>query len=96
MSTPLRQRLTLTLNCTLSVTQTRLHSSFQTLGSRRALSLTSSRLLPLLSAGANLARCHLYMRLKLCMKLRILESVNCDLHASRLGVSLRDPLFLEC
>ena len=39
------------------------------LGSRPALSLTSSRLLPLLWAGANLATCHLCTRLRLCTKL---------------------------
>ena len=38
MSTPSRQRLTMALNCTPPGTQTRLHSSFQTLGSRPALS----------------------------------------------------------
>ena len=69
MSTPLRQRLKGALNCTPPGTQTSLHSSFQTLGSRPALSLTFSRLLPLLWAGANLATCHLCTRLSLCMKL---------------------------
>ena len=38
------------------------------ISSRPALSPTSSRLLPLLWAGANLATCHLCIRLRLCMK----------------------------
>ena len=49
----LGQLLTLALSCTPPGTQARLQSSSQTLGP--ALSLTSSRLLPLLWAGANLA-----------------------------------------
>ena len=53
MSSPMRQRFTLALNCTPPGTQTRLHSSFQTLGSQPALSPTFSRLLPPLWAGAN-------------------------------------------
>ena len=74
MSTPLR--LMCALNYSPPGTQTRLHSSFQTLGSPPALSL--SWLLPLLWAGANLATCHLCTHLRLCMKLwsRILDSVN--------------------
>ena len=54
--------------CTLAAAEeigTKLHSASQTLGSRPALSLTFSRLLPLFWAGANLATC----RLRLCMKL---------------------------
>ena len=63
------QRLILVSNCTPLGTQTRLHSSFQILASQPALSVTFSRLLPLLWAGANLATCHLYTRLRLCTKL---------------------------
>ena len=66
MSTPLLQRLTLVLNYTPPSTHTWL---FQTLDSRPALSLTSSRLLPLLWAGKNLAKCHLCTRLRQCTKL---------------------------
>ena len=69
MSNPCRQRLISALNCTPPGTLTRLHSSFQTLGSRPALSPTFSRLLPLLWAGANLTTCRLCIRLGLCMKL---------------------------
>ena len=96
------QRLVLALNYTPPGTQIRLHSSFWTLGSRPALSLTFSRLLPLLWAGANLATCHLCTRLWLCTKLWSKNTALFskprvgDLHASRLGASLRDPLFLEC
>ena len=66
---PWRQRLLIALNCTPPGTQTRLHSSFQTLGSRPALSLTFSRLLSLFWAGANLATCRLCIRLRMCVKL---------------------------
>ena len=69
MSTPWRQRLIFALNCTPPGTLTRLHFSFQTLGSGPAPSLTFSRLLPLFWTGANLTTCRLCTRLRLCMKL---------------------------
>ena len=69
MSTPWRKRLFFALNCTPPGALTRLHFSFQTLGSRHALSLTFSRLLPLFWAGANLTTCRLCFWLRLCMKL---------------------------
>ena len=46
MSISLRRRLTSALNCTAPGARTSLHSSFQTLGSRPAPLLTSSRLSP--------------------------------------------------
>ena len=81
MSIPWWQRLILALNYTPPGTQTWLHSSFQTPGSRPAPVLTFSRHLLLFWAGANLTTC------RLCIWLR-LNTASC--------ASLRDPRLLEC
>ena len=96
----LAARLILALNCTPPGTQTQLHSSFQTLGSRPAFSLTSSRLLPLLTAGDNLATCHLCTRLRVrevvVEEFHILDTLNYELAVITLADSVRlFPLFLE-
>ena len=74
--------------CTPPRTQKRLHSSVQTLGSRPALSPTSSWLLPLLWAGANLATCHLCtaqaVHEVVTEEYRILDTLNHEVATSTL------------
>ena len=80
MSIPWRQRLISALNCTPPGTLTRLHFSVQTPGSRPALSLTFSRLLPLLWAGATLASFRLWaVHEVVAEEYRILQSVKYEL-----------------
>ena len=87
MSTPWRQRHTSALDCTPPGTLTWLHFSFRTLGSRTALSLTSSRLLPLFWACASLTTfrpLHTAQAVHevVTEEYRILESVNNELATS--------------
>ena len=84
MSTPMRPRLVLALNCTPPRTQTRLHSSFQTFGSRPAFSLTFSRLVPATVGGRqprNVPPLHTAQAVHevVAEEYRILDSVNCEL-----------------
>ena len=76
MSPPLRQQLVSALHCTPPGSLTQLHSSFQTLASRPALSLTFSRRQPRKVPPLHTAQA---VHEVVVEEYRILDSVNYEL-----------------